>query len=57
MATLFSGAELLKKMSISPCEMVENWSSGSENTFKDYKILHMYIAQGQGQIAPKITQF
>ena len=26
----------------------------SENTFKDFTILYMYIAQGQGQIAPNI---
>ena len=29
----------------------ENWSGGSEKkTFKDFMVLYLYIAQGQGQI-------
>ena len=33
--------------------LVKNGQTVSEKkTFKDYEILYMYIAQGQGQIAP-----
>ena len=35
----------------------ENWSSSSEKTFKDYIILNMYIAQGQGCISPRGQNF
>ena len=59
-ATLFNGAE--------PFEQIVNilstegpmWNLektvqvvSEKKTFKDFTILYMYIAQGQGQIAPK----
>ena len=60
-AILFKGAE--------PFDKIINilWTEGpkwnlmkeivqevSEKSFKDFTILYMYIAQGQGQITPKI---
>ena len=32
------------------CNLVKIGQAVSEKKFKDYKILYMYIAQGQGQI-------
>ena len=55
-AILFIGAEPLTKFSRSfrqkdPCEI---WWKFLKKTLKDFKILYMYLAQGQGQIIPKI---
>ena len=33
----------------------ENWSSGfREEDVKDFLVLYLYIAQGQGQITPRV---
>ena len=37
--------------------LVKIASTVSEKTFKNYTILHMYIAQGQGQITLWVQNF
>ena len=56
---LFYDAKLFKQLDIRPLTEGPKWilviigEAVSDNkTFKDYKILYMYIARGHGQIIP-----
>ena len=55
-AILFNDAELFEQTDYTSSteglmwNLVKIGQAVSEKTFKDYKILYMYIAQGQGQI-------
>ena len=56
-AILFNDAERFEQIDNMPltegsqCNLVEIGQVASgKKTFKDYEILHMYIAQGQGQL-------
>ena len=56
---LFNGAEPFEQIDNTPStegsmwNLMKNGHAVSENTEKDYTILHMYIGQGQGQLAPR----
>ena len=57
-AILFSGAEPFDQIVNTPSKEGPMWNlvkigqAVSEKTFKDYAILYLYIAQGQGHIMP-----
>ena len=56
MDMLFNDAELFDQIDNTPSiegqvwKLVKIGQAASEKMFKDYKILYMYIARGQGQI-------
>ena len=55
---LFNEAEPFEQIDNTPSKESQMWNlvkigqALSEKMFKDYTILYMYIAQGQGQITP-----
>ena len=62
-AILFKGVEPFEQIVNTPStkgsmsNLMKIGQVVSEKIFKDYKILYMYIAKGQGQITPRRQNF
>ena len=57
-AILFNGTEQIVNILLTEVPMldlVKIVQAFSEKTFKDFMVLYLYLAQGQGQITPKMV--